>query len=63
LLWEDGSETKEPLEILIKDYPDILASCALKHDLLACPGRKKTKSIATKLNLKQHALGNFSLKS
>jgi hypothetical protein len=57
LLWEDGSETYEPLEMIIKDT---LASYALKHDLLGCPGWKKHKAIATKFHRKQRALCHFS---
>jgi hypothetical protein len=40
LLWEDGSDTYDPLEMIIKDYPVTLASYALKHDFLGCPGWK-----------------------
>jgi hypothetical protein len=40
LLWEDGSETYEPLEMITKYDPVILASYAFKHDLLGCPGCK-----------------------
>jgi hypothetical protein len=41
LLWEDGSEMFEQLEMIIKDDPVTLASNALKHDLLGCPGWKE----------------------
>jgi hypothetical protein len=34
LLWDDGSETYEPLEMVIKDDTVTLASYDLKHDLL-----------------------------
>jgi hypothetical protein len=61
LLWEDGSETYEPLEMIIKDDPVTLDSYPLKHDLLGHPGWKKLIAIATKLHRKQRALGDFSI--
>jgi hypothetical protein len=61
LLWEDGSETYEPLDMIIKDDPVTLASYALKHDLLGRPGWKKLKAIAAKLHREQRALGDFSI--
>jgi hypothetical protein len=60
LLWDDGSETYEPLEMVIQDDPVTLASYALKHDLLGRPGWKKLKAIATRLHREQRALGDFS---
>jgi hypothetical protein len=48
LLWEDGSETYEPLEMIIKDHPVTFDSYAIKHDLLGCPLWKKLKDIANK---------------
>jgi hypothetical protein len=49
LLWDDGSETYELLEMVLKDDPVKLASYALKHELLGQYGWKKLKAIATKL--------------
>jgi hypothetical protein len=60
LLWEDGSETYEPLEMIIKDDTITLASYTKKHDLLGRPRWKKRKAIA-KLHCKQRALGDFSI--
>ena len=44
--WEDGSETYEPLDIMIKDDPVTLAKYALDHDLLEVPGWKRLRRIA-----------------
>jgi hypothetical protein len=62
LLWDDGSEKYEPLEMVIKDDPVTLASYALKHDLLGQSGWKNLKAIATKLHCEQRICGDFSLK-
>jgi hypothetical protein len=40
--------------MVIKDDPVTLASYALKHDFLGCPGWKKLKAIATRLHREQH---------
>jgi hypothetical protein len=48
LLWEDGTKTYKPLEMIINDDPVTLASYALQHELIGCPGWKKLKAIATK---------------
>jgi hypothetical protein len=58
---KDGSETYEPLDMIIKDYPITLASYALKHDLLGIPGCLKLKAIATRLHREQRYLGDFSI--
>jgi hypothetical protein len=58
LLWEDVSETYEPLEMIFKDDPVTLATYSLKHYLLGRPGWKKLKAIATKLHREQCALGD-----
>jgi hypothetical protein len=60
LLWDDGSEAYKPLEMFIQDDPATLASFALKHYLLGCPGWKKLKAITTRLHREQRALGDFS---
>jgi hypothetical protein len=61
LLWEEGSEKYEPLDIIIKDDPMTLASYALKYDYLGLPGREKLKAIATRLHREQRALGDFCI--
>jgi DNA-directed RNA polymerase subunit L len=38
MIWDDGSDTFELLEMVMKDEPVALASYALKHDLLGRPG-------------------------
>jgi hypothetical protein len=43
--WEDGSETYEPLNIMIKDDPVCLAAYAEENDLLETPGWKQLKNI------------------
>jgi DNA-directed RNA polymerase subunit L len=62
LLWEDGSETYEPLEMIIKDDPVTFASYALKHDLLGRSGWKRVKAIAAKLHCDQRSHCDFSIK-
>ena len=55
--WEDGSETYEPLDVMIKDDPVSLAKYAEENDLLDTPGWKRLKSITsnkTKLNRMLH---------
>ena len=47
--WDDGSETYEPLEMIIKDDPVTLAAYAKRHNLLNKPGWKKLKAIAWRL--------------
>jgi hypothetical protein len=61
LLWEDGSDTYEPLEMIIKDDLVTLASYALNHDLFGRPGWKKVRPISTKLHHEQRALSDFSI--
>jgi hypothetical protein len=41
LLWDDGSETYKPLDMVIKDEPVTLGAYACKHSLLNEPGWKK----------------------
>jgi DNA-directed RNA polymerase subunit L len=60
LFWEDGSESYEPLEMIIKDDLVTLASYALKHDLLGHPRWKKLIGIDTKLHCKHVALSEFA---
>jgi hypothetical protein len=55
VLWDNGSETYEPLDMIIKDDPITLAAYAVKHDLLGRPGWKKRKHIAHRLLLDQRA--------
>jgi hypothetical protein len=44
--WEDGSETYEPLDIIIKDDPVSVASYAAENNLIDTPGWKRVKHIA-----------------
>jgi hypothetical protein len=46
ILWDDGSETYEPLEMVIKDDPVTLTAYARKHKLLDQPVWKKLKTLA-----------------
>jgi hypothetical protein len=46
LLWDDSSETYEPLDMVIKDDPVTLVVYARKHGLLNEPGWKKLKIMA-----------------
>jgi hypothetical protein len=49
ILWDDGSETYEPLEMVIKDDPVTLAAYARKNKLLEKPVWKKLKTLARRL--------------
>ena len=42
--WEDGTETYEPLDMMIKDDPITLAKYAYENDLLATPSWKRLRS-------------------
>jgi hypothetical protein len=44
--WDDGSESYEQLEMIIKDDPVTLATYAKNHNLLNKPGWNKLKAIA-----------------
>ena len=46
VLWEDGSKTWEPLNMVSKDDPVTLAAYAKDHDLLETPGWKFLRRIA-----------------
>jgi hypothetical protein len=46
VLWEDGSETYEPLDIIIKDDPVSVAKYAAENNLLDKPGWKRVRHIA-----------------
>ena len=48
--WEDGSETLEPLDSVIKDDPVSVANYAQENNLLDTPGWKRIKCIATNKN-------------
>jgi hypothetical protein len=43
--WEDGSETYEPLDIMVKDEPVTLAQYAKDNDFLSLPGWKRLRRI------------------
>jgi hypothetical protein len=43
--WEDGSETYEPLNIMVKDNPVTLAQYARDNHLLSLPGWKRLHRI------------------
>jgi hypothetical protein len=49
LLWDNGSETYEPLDMDIKDDPATLAAYARKQGFLNEPSWKKLKAIARHL--------------
>lgn len=49
LLWDDGSETVEPLDMVIQDDPITLAAYARKYKLLDQPIWKRLKAIAQRL--------------
>jgi hypothetical protein len=42
--WEDGTETYEPLDMMIKDDPITLAKYAYENDLLSTPSWKRLRS-------------------
>ena len=44
--WEDGSETYEPLDIIIKDDPVYVASYAAEKNLIDTTGWRRVKHIA-----------------
>jgi Reverse transcriptase (RNA-dependent DNA polymerase) len=44
--WEDGSETYEPLEIIIKDDPVSVANYAAQNNLIDTPGWKRVRHLA-----------------
>jgi hypothetical protein len=48
--WDDGSETLEPLDIMIKDDPLSVATYAHENNLLDTTGWKRIKNIATNQN-------------
>ena len=43
--WEDGSETYEPIDIMIKDDPISMATYAQENNLLDTPGWKRLNRI------------------
>jgi hypothetical protein len=49
LLWDDGSETYEPLTMVIKDDPITLAAYTRKHSFLNEPGWKRLKTLSRRL--------------
>jgi hypothetical protein len=61
--WEDGSETYEPLTLIIKDDPVTCARYALDQDLLEVPGWKQLKRIATREKLLKRMLKQSRLQS
>jgi len=44
--WENGTETWEPLSIVAKDDPVILAKYVGDHELLDTPGWKRFRHLA-----------------
>ena len=61
--WEDGSETYEPLNVVIKDDPVTCARYALDHDLLDIPGWKTLKRTAKREKLLKRMLKQSRLQS
>ena len=51
--WEDGTETWEPLALMIASDPATLAAYARTHDMLDTPGWKKLKRIARRAHVLQ----------
>jgi hypothetical protein len=45
VLWEDDSETLEPLTVIAKDDPASVAAYTKENDLLETPGWKSLKGI------------------
>ena len=56
VLWEDGSETWEPLNMMIKDDPATLAKYAKENNLLETPGWKSLKRIARRAKFLQRMI-------
>ena len=61
--WEDGSETYEPLTIVMKDDPVTCARYAMDNDLLDTPGWKSLKRIASREKMFKRMLKQARLKS
>ncbi len=56
VLWEDGSKTWEPLNMLAKDDPVTIANYAKQNDLLETPGWKFLRRIARRAKKLQRML-------
>jgi hypothetical protein len=54
--WDDGSESWEPLDIIIKDDPLTIAKYANNNNLLDVPGWKKVKHLITNKNRLQRMM-------
>jgi hypothetical protein len=63
VLWEDGSETFEPLSIIRRDDPITCAKYAKEHGLLDTNGWKQLKRIACRTKLYKRMLKQAAMKS
>ena len=63
VLWEDGTETYEPLVTMIKDDPVTVADYAKKNGLLDTPGWKSLKRIARRSKLFKRMVNQAKLRS
>ena len=61
--WEDGSQTWEPLTLMMKDDIVTCANYAKEHNLLETPGWKRLKCIANHSKLYQHMVNQLKMKS
>ena len=61
--WTDGSETWEPLSIVMADDPVTLAAYAKEHDLLDTPGWKRCKRLARRAKVLQRMLNQSRRRS
>ena len=63
VLWEDGSESYEPLSIIRKDDPITCAKYAKEHGLLDTEGWKQLKRIASRTKLYKRMCKQAAMKS
>ena len=63
VLWEDGSETYEPLSVIRKDDPITCAKYAKEHGLLNTDGWKQLKRIACRTKVYKRMLKQACMKS
>lgn len=63
VLWEDGSETYEPLTVIRRDDPITCAKYAKEHGLLDTPGCKQCKLIACRTKVYKRMLKQAAMKS
>ena len=63
MLWEDGSKTYKPLDIIAADAPVVCADYAKKNDWLETPGWKLFKKLARREKKLQWMINQAKRKS